>query len=319
MTSFIIRRLSTSAIVIILVSIFVFYAMRLLPGDPIKMVVIQQADFSEEQIEQMRHEFGLDRPMIVQYLNWVRGLFKGDMGESIVLRTPVADEIFRRLPISLFLGFLALAIGIIFGVPAGIISAVRRGKWMDTAVVTFTNIGITIPAFWLGFILIYLFGLKLGWLPVLGFTSPFKNFLLSLKQTIMPVCCLAVFPLCSVTRQTRSSMLEVMGQDYIRTAWSKGLKEQVIIVRHGLKNAFIPIITVVGMMINIIIGGTVIIETVFNIPGMGRLVVASVLDQDYPYVQGVILVIAIGVTLVNLLVDLTYGWLDPRIRYGKST
>lgn len=319
MTHLFIRRIITSAIVLVLVSIFVFFAMRLLPGDPIKMLIIDESEFSEERIAQLRHEFGLDRPMVVQYLNWIGGLFNGDMGISIVHRTPVEDEIFRRLPVSIFLGSMALAIGVLFGLPAGIISAVRRGKNIDNVVVTFTNIGITVPVFWLGFILIYLFGLKLAWLPVQGYTSPFTDLGLCLKQSIMPVVCLAVFPLCSITRQTRSSMLEIIGQDYMRTAWSKGLRERVIILRHGLKNALIPIITVAGMMINLIIGGTVIIETVFNIPGMGRLAVSSVMNQDYPYVQGIILVIATGVTLVNLLIDLTYGWLDPRIRYGNAT
>jgi peptide/nickel transport system permease protein len=318
MTLFIIRRIQTSVIVLVLVSLFVFFAMRLLPGDPIKMLIIDESGYSEERVAQLRHEFGLDRPMIVQYFSWIGGLFKGEMGVSIVHRTPVENEILRRLPVSIFLGSMALAIGILFGLPAGIISAVRRGKRIDPVVVTFTNIGITVPVFWLGFILIYLFGLKLAWLPVQGFTSPFTDLGLFLKQSIMPVCCLAVFPLCSMTRQTRSSMLEIIGQDYMRTAWSKGLREQVIILRHGLKNALIPIITVAGMMINLIIGGTVIIETVFNIPGMGRLAVSSVMNQDYPYVQGIILVIAIGVILVNLIIDLAYGLLDPRIRYEAN-
>jgi peptide/nickel transport system permease protein len=318
LVTFIIRRLSTSLIVVILVSIIVFFSMRLLPGDPIKMLVIDQEEFTEEQIDLMRQEFGLDKPLVVQYFYWIGDLLQGDMGTSIVHRTPVRDEIFKRLPVTIYLGSLALVVGFLLGIPAGIISAIRRGKWIDTVVVTLSNIGITIPVFWLGFILMYVLGLKLGWLPILGFTSPMDDVWLSIRQSVMPVMCLAVFPLCSVTRQTRSSMLEVLGQDYIRTAWSKGLHERAILVKHGLKNAFIPIITVAAMIVNLIIGGTVIIETVFNVPGMGRLAVTSVLNQDYPYVQGIILVIAIGVALVNLIIDISYGWLDPRIRIGSK-
>jgi peptide/nickel transport system permease protein len=318
LVTFIIRRLSTSLIVVILVSIIVFFSMRLLPGDPIKMLVIDQEEFTEEQIDLMRQEFGLDKPLVVQYFYWIGDLLQGDMGTSIVHRTPVRDEIFKRLPVTIYLGSLALVVGFLLGIPAGIISAIRRGKWIDTVVVTLSNIGITIPVFWLGFILMYVLGLKLGWLPILGFTSPMDDVWLSIRQSVMPVMCLAVFPLCSVTRQTRSSMLEVLGQDYIRTAWSKGLHERAILIKHGLKNAFIPIITVAAMIVNLIIGGTVIIETVFNVPGMGRLAVTSVLNQDYPYVQGIILVIAIGVALVNLIIDISYGWLDPRIRIGSK-
>ena len=192
----------------------------------------------------------------------------------------------------------------------------RRGKTLDSVVTSLSNIGITIPGFWLGVMLIYFFGLYLNWLPVEGYTSPFKDFWLCTRQLVMPVICLVLFPIASLTRQTRSSMLEVMRQDYIRTAWSKGLRERFVIFRHALKNGLIPVITLSGMNLSLIVGGSVVIEQVFNIPGMGRLAVTSILNQDYPYVQGVVLVIACFVMLVNLLVDVTYGWLDPRIRYS---
>jgi len=318
MTTFIIRRLIMAVIVLILVSLMVFMAMRLLPGDPIRMLVTQseQQEFTEEQIAKLRHEFGLDRPLMVQYISWLGGIFRGDLGTSILHRAPVAGEILRRLPITLHIGLTAYIIGVIIGVPFGILCAIRRGRFLDTLVTALANIGITMPAFWLGVMLIYLFGLELRWLPVQGYTSPFDDFWLSSKQLVMPVICMILFPIASNTRQTRSSMLEVMRQDYIRTAWSKGLRERIIIIRHALKNGLIPVITLSGMGFSMIIGGSVIIETVFNIPGMGRLAVTSILNQDYPYVQGIILIVAAFVSIVNLLVDLTYGWLDPRIRYS---
>jgi peptide/nickel transport system permease protein len=303
-------------IVLLIVSLIVFFAMRLLPGDPVMMLIGPNLEFTEEQITKLRHEYGLDRPLIVQYFYWIGGVFHGDLGRSIVDKTPVLYEILKRLPITLHLGLTAFVIGTLIGVPAGIISAVRRGKWSDTLVVTLANLGITIPVFWLGFMLIYLLGLYFMWLPVQGYTSPFTDLSLCMRQIIMPVICLAIFPVASLARQTRSSMLEVMRQDYVRTAWSKGLKERGVIIRHALKNGLIPVITVAGVQLNMIIGGSVIVETVFNIPGMGRLAVSSVLNQDYPYVQGIILIVATGVVLVNLLVDITYGWLDPRIKFG---
>jgi len=291
--------------------------MRLLPGDPIRMLVTQsdEQSFTELQIEQLKHEFGLDKPLIVQYFSWLGGVLHGDMGTSILHRAPVAGEILRRLPITLNLSAPAFIIGILIGIPVGIVCAIRRGKWLDTLVTTLSNLGITMPIFWLGIILVYIFGLTLHWLPIMGYTNPLSNFGMNIKQLIMPVFCLAVFPIASTARQTRSSMLEVMRQDYIRTAWAKGLKEQTIIYKHALKNGLIPVITLAGMGIPMIVGGTVLIETVFNIPGMGRLIVTSVLNQDYPYVQGIILIISSVVLLANFAVDLAYGWLDPRIRF----
>jgi peptide/nickel transport system permease protein len=291
--------------------------MRLLPGDPILMLVTaSEAESStQEQIDSLRKEFGLDKPMVVQYFNWLGGVFRGDLGESILQRAPVAEEIIRRVPITLHLGLLALVLSIIIGIPAGVICAVRRGTWLDTAVTFLSNLGITIPNFWLGIILIYVFAVTLNWLPVQGYTSPFTDFWKNTRQIIMPVLCLCVFPIASAARQTRSSMLEVMHQDYIRTAWAKGIDEKLIVLRHGLKNALIPVVTLMGMSFSMILGGAVIIETVFNIPGMGRLAVASVLNQDYPYVQGITLIIAIMVVLSNLLVDIANSWLDPKVHY----
>jgi peptide/nickel transport system permease protein len=315
--SFLIRRFFQAILIILLVSVIIFFTMRLLPGDPILMLVTasEEQSATQEQIDSLRHEFGLDRPMVVQYFKWLGGVLHGDMGKSILQRAPVAKEIVRRLPITLHLGLLAFSISIIIGIPAGVICAVRRGTWLDTVITFLTNIGITVPNFWMGIVLIYVFAVHLRWLPVQGYTSPFTDFWKNTRQILMPVFCLCVFPIASAARQTRSSMLEVMHQDYVRTAWSKGLRERIIIMRHGLKNALIPVITLMGMAFSMIIGGAVIIETVFNIPGMGRLAVASVLNQDYPYVQGITLIIAVTIVLINLIVDIIDGWLDPKIHY----
>lgn len=317
MTGYIAKRAIESLVVLILVSIIVFCLMRLLPGDPILMLVTrnQQETFSLERIEEIKHQYGLDKPLFIQYFSWVKGISHGDFGKSLIDHTPVLREVTKRIPITLDISAVAFIIGVILGIPAGVLCAVRRSSLLDTIITFLANLGITVPSFWLGFVLVYLFGLKLNWLPVMGYTSPFEDLSLNIKQIIMPVICLAVFPIASTARQTRSSMLEVMKEDYIRTAWSKGLVERLVIIRHGLKNGLIPVVTLLGMSLSMIIGGSVIIETVFNIPGMGRLAASAVSTQDYPYIQCVVFFIAIVVLLMNFLVDMTYAWLDPRIKY----
>jgi peptide/nickel transport system permease protein len=317
MTTYIIRRLILAAIVLFLVSVFVFLAMRLLPGDPVLMYMSASSvqEITEEQLNLVRHQFGLDKTLPMQYLDWITGVLRGDLGTSILNRSPVLQEILRRLPITFHLGILAFIVATIIGIPAGVLCAVRRGGWLDNLVTTLANIGITVPVFWLGIILIYVFALYFRWLPVMGYTSPFENFWLSTKQLIMPVFCLAVGPIAGNARQARSSMLEVIRKDYIRTAWSKGLRERAIIMKHALKNGLMPVVTLSGMGVGTILGGAVLIEQVFNIPGIGRLTVTSVMNQDYPYVQAIALIMAISIVFSNLLVDISYGWLDPRVHY----
>ena len=317
MTTYIIRRLILAVIVLFLVSVFVFLAMRLLPGDPVLMYMSASSvqEITEEQLDEVRREFGLDKTLPMQYLDWITGVLHGDLGTSILNRSPVTQEILRRLPITLHLGVLAFIAAAIIGIPAGVLCAIRRGGWLDNFVTTLANIGITVPVFWLGIILIYVFALYFGWLPVMGYTSPFENFWLSTKQIIMPVFCLAVGPLAGNARQARSSMLEVIHKDYIRTAWSKGLRERAIIIKHALKNGLMPVVTLSGIGVGTILGGAVLIEQVFNIPGMGRLAVTSVMNQDYPYVQAIALIMAASIVFSNLLVDISYGWLDPRVHY----
>jgi peptide/nickel transport system permease protein len=272
-------------------------------------------EVTEEQLDLIRHQYGLDKTLPEQYINWLGGVLRGDLGRSILNKSPVVDEILRRLPITLHIGILAFIVATIVGIPAGVLCAIRRGSWLDSLVTTLSNIGITIPVFWLGILLIYAFALNLRWLPVMGYISPFENFWLNTRQIIMPVFCLAVGPLAGNARQARSSMLEVIGKDYIRTAWSKGLRERRIVIKHALKNGLLPVVTLSGMGVGGILGGAVLIEQVFNIPGMGRLAVTSVMNQDYPYVQAIALIMAASIVFSNLLVDISYGWLDPRVHY----
>ncbi len=319
MTTYIIRRLVLALFVLIMVTVTIFFAMRLLPGDPLIIYVAesqQLASMSPEGIEKLRREFGLDKPILVQYVNWMYSLLQGDFGDSIFFHTSVGSLILERFPPTIYLGLIAFAISTCLGIMSGLLAAVRRGKWGDRVVTPLSYIGITIPVFWLGIMMIYLFGLKLKWLPIVGYTSPFDDFFMSIKQAVMPVICLSIGALAATARQMRSSMLEVIRQDYIRTAWSKGLKERRIIIRHALKNSLIPVVTVLGLHLRFIIGGSVVVETVFSVPGIGYLMVSSIFAQDYAVVQSCTLVFAIIVVIANLVVDISYSWLDPRIKYG---
>ncbi|OGO30160.1 MAG: peptide ABC transporter [Chloroflexi bacterium RBG_16_56_11] len=317
MTSYIIRRILMGVIIIFLVTVMVFLFIRLLPGDPLTIYLnkTDMQQLTEEQLFELRVKFGLEKTLPAQYIDWLGGLFTGDFGRSIYYDIDVGLLVRERLPVTLYLGALAFIISGVLGLSFGVICALRRGTWIDTLVTLLANIGITMPSFWVGIILIYLLAVKAGWLPVSGFTSPFTDFWKSTRQIIMPVTCLALFPIASLTRLTRSSMLEVIQQDYIRTAWSKGLRERLIISRHTIKNALIPVVTVIGLQVAFIFGGSVLIETVFNINGIGRLMTQAVQNQDYLIVQAGTLIIAIMVVLSNLTVDISYGWLDPRIRY----
>ncbi len=319
MTTYIIRRLIMGAVIIILVSLIVFFALRLLPGDPLIIYMGQQASsgqITEAQLNFLRHEYGLDRPLMIQYFSWVNGVFHGNLGQSINYHENVGSLMAERMPITLHLGLSSFVIANIIGIALGIVAAIRRGTWIDTVVTAFSNVGITIPVFWLGLLLMYLFGLRLGWLPIAGYTSPFDDFWYSTRQLIMPVACLAITSLAGTARQTRSSMLEVIRQDYIRTAWSKGLRERVVVLRHALKITLIPVITLMGLGVGTIFGGSVLVETVFAIPGIGRLLATSIFAQDYPVIQSGTLVLSVIIVLANLIVDISYAWFDPRIRYG---
>ncbi|MEH7438106.1 ABC transporter permease [Neobacillus drentensis] len=312
MIAFVIRRLLQTVVVLFIVTLIVFSILQVLPGDPARTLLGPEA--SPEQVEQVREELGLDRPLPVQYITWVEQALHGDLGKSIAFREDVTKIIGEHLPKTIYISILSMVMAIFIGVPAGIIAAIRRGGKIDSLISVVSNFGMAVPAFWLAVLCIYFFSLKMGWFPVQGYTSTFDDFWLSTKQVIMPVVCLAFAALASFARQTRSAMLEVIMQDFTRTARSKGLKERAIIIRHTLKNAIIPVITLIGLQVRNVVGSTVFIEQVFNIPGMGRLVVQSVFNQDFVVVQGCVLIIAIIVALTNLLVDISYGFADPRIR-----
>jgi peptide/nickel transport system permease protein len=301
-----------------MLTLVVFFAMRLLPGDPLMIYVAQSqiSNIGPEALELLRIEHGLDKPIMVQYFHWANGVLHGDLGESVFYNADVGTLIAKRLPITFHIGILSFIVATILGTLSGLLAGLRRGKLADQIVTPLAYVGITIPIFWLGILLIYVFGLKLRWLPIGGYVSPFEDFWLNTRQLILPVVCECVVGLASLSRQMRSSVLEVTRQDYIRTAWAKGLRERAIVIKHMLKNSLIPIVTLMGFAIGMIFGGSVLIETVFNISGMGRLMVNSIFNQDYVVVQATTLIFGVIIFVVNLLVDISYGWLDPRIRYG---
>jgi peptide/nickel transport system permease protein len=313
MLSFITRRVMQTFVVLIIVTFIVFLLLYLIPGDPARTMLGIEA--SAQDVAALRSQLGLDRPMMVQFGSWLFHVLQGDLGRSIQFHQPVSHLITTRLPVTIYVGILALILSTILGVGAGVISAVRRGTVLDQAITVFANAGVAVPVFWLGILGIYLFALQLGWLPVQGYTSPFENLAFSIHQIIMPVLCLAMVPLATLVRQSRSAMLEVIQQDYIRTAWSKGLKERRIIIRHALRNAMIPIVTVLGLSVRYVVSGSVLIETVFNIPGMGRLIVSGVFNKDFILVQGCVLIVALAIAITNLAVDISYAFIDARIRY----
>ena len=319
MTTYIIRRFLLALIVLLIVTMIVFFSMRLLPGDPLVIFLgnqAQQGGITEEEIENLRERYGLNDSLAVQYFNWITDVLRGDLGESIYYHEDVGKLMKDRFPITLHLGLTALVLSNLLGIVLGIIAAVRRGKWIDTVVTVLAYIGVSIPQFFIAILLIYGVGLQLGWLPIAGYVSPFDDFWLSTKGIIMPVICLGFMGLAGAARIMRSSMLDIIHQDYIRTAWSKGLGERSVILRHALKNSLIPMVTLMGIGVGIIFGGSVIVEMIFAIPGVGRLLYTSIFAQDYIVIQSGTLVIAAIIVFVNMLVDISYGWLDPRIRYG---
>lgn len=313
MLQYIIQRVLQTVVVLFFLTLMCFLLVHFIPGDPVLQILGEEA--TEAEIQKLRQELGLDKPLLVQYFSWLTDVLRGDLGTSIIYRESVSDLILHRLPPTLHIGFTAFVISVLLGVSFGVIAAIRRGSWVDGFISTSANFGMAIPNFWLGILGIYFIGLKLGWLPIQGYVSPTEDFWQSTKYILMPALILGVSSMSILARQTRSSMLEVIRQDYIRTARSKGLKRNVVIRKHALRNAFIPVITLCGLMLPNVIGGSVIIEQVFNINGVGRLMLNSVLNQDIVVVQGCMIVIGVAVALANLLVDISYGYFDPRIRY----
>lgn len=312
MIDYIIRRLLQTVLVLFIVTLVVFLVMHSIPGDPVLLYL--GPDATKEQILYYTKMFGLDKPLLIQYLKWIGNLFHGDMGQSIAFRQAIGPIILSRFKVTLFIASLSFIISAVVGIFLGVVAAINRGKVIDSMITVLANIGMSTPIFWMSILCVYLFSLKLGWLPVQGFTWPSDNLAYGLQQLIMPVFILSLAPLASFTRQTRSAMLEVIRQDFIRTGRSKGLKENTIIIKHALRNAMIPIITLMGMQFGYMLGGSVLIEQVFVIPGMGSMLITAILNKDYMLVQSTVLVISAGISLSNLIVDIAYGYIDPRIR-----
>jgi peptide/nickel transport system permease protein len=320
MTTYVIRRVIIGVLILILVTMMVFLLIRLLPGDPL-MVYLGNFNPSgtggtigAEQYQALRHQYGLDKPLPVQYWNWLTDILRGRLGKSIGVGQDIGKLIRDAMPRTAYIGFITFIIGVVGGITVGIVCALRRGSWMDNTLTTISNIGMTIPTFWLAIMLIYVFSVKLHWLPTHGWVAPWDDFWDSCRHLIMPITAVAVGSVAGMARLVRSCMLEVMRTDYVRTAWAKGLRERVILVRHQIKNAMIPVVTALGGSLAMILGGSVFIETVFAIPGMGRLMTTAIFDYDYQVVQANVLLFGAIIIFSNLIVDIAWGWLDPRIR-----
>jgi len=305
MLKYIIKKLLLMIPVLLGLTIIVFLILHLAPGDPVHKVIGPNA--TPEVYENVKRSMGLDRPLIIQYFDYLGNLLKGDLGSSILQHRPVADIVMERFPITIGLGVRALLLSFLIAVPVGIIAAVNRNKLLDYFAMTFALVGISMPTFWFGMLLLYFFAYKLRLFPISGYGT--------WKHLMLPVITMGLTDAAVIARMMRSSMLEVIGQDYIRTARAKGLKEKVVTNKHALKNALIPVITLLGMRMGWIVGGSVTLEIIFSIPGLGRTMVDSIFSRDYPVVQGSILILAASVMISNLIADILYAVVDPRIRY----
>jgi peptide/nickel transport system permease protein len=297
------------------VSVIVFGAVRLIPGDVCK-IVLATSDVDERQCQVIRHELGLDRPAVVQYLHYMAGVLRGDFGKALISKRDVWGEIRTRIPLTLELTLLATGFALTLAIPIGVISAVKQDSPIDY-VLRFLTIGwLSIPSFWLGTMLIVFPARWWGYSPPVGYVDFWKDPLKNLHQLYLPAIALGLALSASLARLTRSSMLEVLRQDYIRTARAKGLKERTMVFRHALRNALIPVITLFAIQFGVLLGGTVVLESIFSLPGLGTLALNAVLLKDYPQVQGLVLFFATALVLINLVVDISYAWIDPRIRYA---
>ena len=302
---------------LLLVSVILFVLINLLPGDAAMGMVTEGA--SEDYVNRVRAEMGLDKPPVTRYFDWLIGIFRGDLGKSLISNQLVSVKIAQRLPVTLEITFVAMVISILIAVPLGILSAVRRGSVFDTIGSFVSMLGIAMPPFWLGMLLVLLFSVTLNALPASGFVSFSQDPLQNLRCVIMPAASIGAAFAATVMRQTRSALLEVMQQDYVTTAYAKGLKGRVVIWKHALRNALIPVVTVITMQIGRLIGGAVVTETVFALPGIGREIVDAILSRDYPVVMGMILVVAALVVVTNTLVDVLYILIDPRISTASKS
>ena len=313
MYKFLARRLLATIPVLVIVAVLVFLMLRLTPGDPAAILAGDAAN--TDQIAKIREGLGLDRPLIVQFGIWAKSILSGDLGESFYFKMKVTSLIGQRLEATVSLATLTIIVAVLTAVPLGVLAAWRFGGWFDRMLMGFSVMGFSIPVFVLAYILIWIVSLKLGWLPVQGYKPISDGFWPFLKHLILPSITLSVIYIALIARVTRASVLEALGEDYIRTARAKGLPESRVLIRHALANAAVPIVTVIGIGIALLVGGVVVTESVYAIPGLGRLTVDAVLARDFPTIQGVILFFSAVYVMINLLVDLSYVFFDPRIRY----
>lgn len=316
MLSSVVRRILSAIPTLLIVSIVLFIMMNILPGDATLNAALNGAD--EAYMQRLRADMGLDQPAHIRYLNWLAGFFRGDLGRSLVTQTPVSTMLMQRLPVTLELTFLAMIISVVIAIPLGILSAMKRNTPIDWIGSTVSMLGVAAPSFWMGILLILIFAVNLHWLPASGFTAFAKDPVMNLKRMIMPAFSIGLAFTATVMRQTRSAMLEVINQDYVTTAYSKGIPNSRVIWKHALRNALIPVLTVVSTQIGRLIGGAVVCEQVFALPGIGRQIVDGILSRDYPVVMGLIMVVAALVILINTVVDVLYIIIDPRISHSKK-
>ena len=312
MTRYIFRRLLQTVPVLLGVSVLAFAIMHVVPGDPVRLIA--GPDAPESVVARVRVELGLERPLHVQYLSFLGRALRGDLGRSLRSRAPVIDEIFSRFPATLELTTVSMLLAVVVGIPLGLVAAVRRASWLDYLAMGASLSTLSMPIFWVAIVAIWLFSLQLGWLPVSGRAGPVWEWE-GLRHIVLPAATLATTSLAIISRLTRSGMLDVLGREYVTTARAKGVPPWSVVGKHALKNALIPVVTVVGLQYGFLLGGAVVTETIFAWPGVGRLAITASLQRDYPVVQGCVLLVAVVFVLINLLVDVLYGWLDPRIRY----
>lgn len=313
MAGYVARRLLSAIPVLFLVTLISFGIMQIVPGDP--AMIIAGLGASPQEVARIRTQLGLDQPRLVQLAKWYQGLARGDLGDSLLLGRSVSRAIVERLPVTLSLTAYALALTLAVGLLSGVFAALRPNTWVDQALMTVALLGVSFPSFWLGLMLIVLFAVQLDWLPSGGYVPLSENVGGWLRSTTLPAVSLALLQIGLLARITRATMLEVLGQDYIRTARTKGLPGGIVVWKHAFRNVMIPVVTVVGITVSLLLSGSVVIETVYSLPGLGRLLASAVLRRDYPMIQGGLLVTAAGFVLLNLLVDVLYAYLDPRVRY----
>ena len=314
MLRYILKRLFAFIPTVFIVVTIIFFLTRIIPGDPAWVLIGHQLA-TEEKAAEVRKELGLDKPVLTQYGTWLSNIIKGDFGTSIFYKRPVFEIISEKFPVTLSLASLSLLVTILIGIPLGILSAARHNTRTDYFCTAFSVIGISLPSFWLGFLFIILFSVILGWFPTSGYRSLSFGFLPWIRHLFLPVITLSLAEMALLTRMTRSSMLEVLGQEYITTAWAKGLNERMVVFKHAFKNALITIVTVVGLIFALSLGGSVLIENVFAIPGLGRLIVTAAIRRDYPIVEAGMIYFTVIALFVNLLVDISYTFINPKVTY----